>query len=162
MTTNAMARAVTTCGIGTCLIGAGLLLKNDPVANANPPLPAAIASAALAQDGGPTVVWYGTYGGNGNGLIAGAILRAWSDGRIEMKKVSYFSSSSADACSASTPCSSPWLVISNPAQGLPALADLNADESVDASDLATVLSRWGDAPRVEFPPSDCPLGLINP
>ena len=37
-----------------------------------------------------------------------------------------------------------------------------ADELVDGADLASVLSNWGDAPRVPFPPSDCPLNLINP
>jgi hypothetical protein len=52
--------------------------------------------------------------------------------------------------------------VSNPAQGYKATADINADELVDGADLASVLSNWGDAPRVPFPPSDCPLNLINP
>jgi hypothetical protein len=59
-------------------------------------------------------------------------------------------------------CSGPWKVISSPTQGLKAASDSNADEKIDGEDLAAVLSNWGDAPRVPFPPSDCPLNLINP
>jgi len=33
---------------------------------------------------------------------------------------------------------------------------------VDGADLATMLADWGDAPRYDIPPSDCPLNLINP
>ena len=47
-------------------------------------------------------------------------------------------------------------------EGYRAAADINADEMVDGADLASVLGNWGDAPRVPFPPSDCPLNLINP
>jgi hypothetical protein len=43
-----------------------------------------------------------------------------------------------------------------------AASDANADEKVDGADLGMLLSNWGDAPRVPFPPSDCPLNLINP
>jgi hypothetical protein len=28
--------------------------------------------------------------------------------------------------------------------------------------LATMLADWGDAPRYDIPPLDCPLNLINP
>jgi hypothetical protein len=79
-----------------------------------------------------------------------------------MKKISYFSGTASDACNSSTPCSSPWLVISSPLQGFKAAADINADEKVDGADLTMILGNWGDAPRVPFPPSDCPLNLINP
>ena len=34
--------------------------------------------------------------------------------------------------------------------------------AVNGADLASILGNWGDAPRVPFPPSDCPLNLINP
>lgn len=43
-----------------------------------------------------------------------------------------------------------------------AAADINADELVDGIDLASVLGSWGSAPRVPFPPTDCPLDLVNP
>ena len=80
------------------------------------------------------------------------------------KKVAIFSANvgTGDPCAATLPCSSPWIVISSPTQGYRAAADINADELVDGVDLASILGSWGDAPRVPFPPSDCPLNLINP
>jgi len=116
----------------------------------------ATAAAANAQ-AGPTVVWYGTYGGNYASYIGGAILRAWSDGTVEIKFIRPFLNNEQGTCGSDAPCSSPWLPISSPSQGFRAAADINADELVDGADLATVLGNWGDAP-----PSDCPLNLINP
>ena len=55
-----------------------------------------------------------------------------------------------------------WKVLVDPSQGYRAAADFNADEQVNGADLASILGNWGDAPRVPFPPSDCPLNLINP
>ncbi|MCE2882663.1 MAG: hypothetical protein LW636_09965 [Planctomycetaceae bacterium] len=165
MSKNAMAGAVTLCGVGLCTIGGAMALQGGPHAygSALPQAAGAIVAAASAQAGGePTVVWYGTYGGNYGGYIGGALLRAWSDGTVEMKKLTSFSSSASDACNSNTPCSSPWLVISSPTAGFRAAADLNADELVNGADLATVLSNWGEAPRVPFPPSDCPLDLVVP
>ncbi len=167
MSKNAMAGAVTLCGVGLCMIGGAMMMQNSQQASAAtavsmPATAAAVTAAAHAQAGGePTVVWYGTYGGY-NGFAAGALFRAWSDGTVEMKKIAVFGGSAGDACSASAPCSSPWLVVSSPTQGFKAAADINADEKVDGSDLTTILANWGDAPRVPFPPSDCPLNLVNP
>jgi hypothetical protein len=155
--------ALTLCGIGLCMIGIANLaqLATPAQAAVAPSAAAAIASAASAQ-AGPTVVWYGTYGGLYGSFVGGALLRAWSDGTVEMKKISYFSTSSVDACNGTAPCSSPWLVISSPTAGYRAAADINADELVNGVDLASILGNWGDAPRVPFPPSDCPLNLVNP
>ena len=166
MSKNAMAAAVTLCGVGLCMIGGAALLQSGSPAHASvvtaPAAAAALGAAASAQ-AGPTIVWYGTYGGNSGQYIGGALLRAWSDGTVEMKKIEVFlASTSGSPCSSSTPCSSPWLVISSPTQGYRAAADINADELVDGVDLASILGSWGDAPRVPFPPSDCPLNLINP
>jgi hypothetical protein len=41
-------------------------------------------------------------------------------------------------------------------------SDINFDEKVDGADLGQLLADWGDAPRQNIPPSDCPLALINP
>ncbi|MDE0889173.1 MAG: hypothetical protein OSA40_06910 [Phycisphaerales bacterium] len=41
-----------------------------------------------------------------------------------------------------------------------AVADINFDACVDAADLGLLVAAWGDAPRIDYPPSDCPLGLI--
>ncbi len=38
--------------------------------------------------------------------------------------------------------------------------DLNGDGHVNGADLGLLLAAWGDAPRNDYPPSDCPLGLI--
>ncbi len=171
MSRNAMTGAVTVCGAGLCMIGGAMLMQNrSPVHAASgtaamnaAALPAAFGALAAAQTGSePTIVWYGTYGGNYGQYIGGALLRAWSDGTVEMKKIAYFYSSASEACGSSTPCSSPWLVISSPTAGYRAAADLNADEKVDGADLTSILSSWGDAPRVPLPPSDCPLNLVNP
>ena len=169
MSKNAMAGAVTLCGVGLCMIGGAMMMQNGAQAHAAgsamhamPAAASAVAAAASAQAGGePTVVWYGTYGGY-NGYVSGALLRAWSDGTIEMKKIAYFSGDSSSACSSSAPCSSPWIVISSPTAGYRAASDINADEKVDGADLTMILGNWGDAPRVPFPPSDCPLNLVNP
>ena len=162
MSKNAMAGAVTLCGVGLCVIGAALMMQNGNSAHAAGGMPLAAVAAVAHAQAGPTVVWYGTYGGSSNNYVGGAILRAWSDGTVEIKKISRFSDTCTDAGSAGTPCNSPWLVISSPNAGYRAAADINFDEKIDGVDLASILGNWGDAPRVPFPPSDCPLNLINP
>jgi hypothetical protein len=169
MSKNAMAGAVTLCGVGLCMIGGAMLMQNGQQANAAtavsmPATAAAVTAAAHTQAGGEqTVVWYGvvaTAVGTSNEPYH-AVYRAWSDGTVEVKKVRMLFG--GDYCGNSIPpCASPWHVVSSPAQGFKAASDSNADEKVDGADLAAVLSNWGDAPRVPFPPSDCPLNLVNP
>jgi hypothetical protein len=171
MSKNALAGAVTLCGVGLFMIGGALLMQSGSLAyasvNTTPAAVATLAATATAQ-AGPTVVWYGTYGGAimpGSGTapqVGGALLRAWSDGTVEIKKIEQFSTSPSSACGSAGLCASPWIVISSPTQGYRAAADINADQIVDGVDLASVLGNWGDAPRVPFPPSDCPLNLVNP
>jgi len=157
--------ALALCGIGLCMIGIANLaqLATPAQAAVAPSAASAIAAAASAQ-AGPTVVWYGTYGGLYGSSVGGAVLRAWSDGTVELKKIAIFAASAGtgDPCAATLPCSSPWIVISSPTAGYRAAADINADELVDGIDLASILGNWGAAPRVPFPASDCPLGLVNP
>jgi len=165
MSKNAMAGAVTLCGVGLCMIGGAMLLQNGQQANAAtavsmPATAAAVTVAASTQAGGePTVVWYGVspaFYTNWGGSPA-VLLRAWSDGTVEGK-----SFQAPILCDGSSWSLCNWRVISSPTQGSKAAADSNADEKIDGEDLAAVLSNWGDAPRVPFPPSDCPLNLINP
>ena len=172
MSTNAMAGAVTLCGVGLCMIGGAMLLQNGQQANAAtavsmPATAAAVTVAASTQAGGePTVVWYGvgadttTYGVSAT-VRVDRVYRAWSDGTLEMKRV-FFQWNNDECGGTSLGCAGPWIVVSSPNQGFKAAADSNADEKVDGADLAAVLSNWGDAPRVPFPPSDCPLNLVNP
>ena len=158
MSKNAMAGAVTLCGVGLCVIGAALMMQNGNSAHAAGGVPLAAVAAVAHAQAGPTVVWYGVTTANGT---APYVLRAWSDGTVEAKvfglNVNYGTCSEASLF-----CSGPWQVISSPTSGFKATADINADEKIDAADLASILGNWGDAPRVPFPPSDCPLNLINP
>jgi hypothetical protein len=54
------------------------------------------------------------------------------------------------------------MLISDSNQGFNAASDINFDEKVDGADLGTLLADWGNAPRQNIPPSDCPLNLVNP
>ena len=144
--------------IGMCAIGLGLASigfnLNGNTATATP----AAFNAGLGEQ---VIVWYGTEAfqmpTSGNGNRAGhAIYRAWSDGTVEVRTVTYTSS----GCDGWTNCESSWSVIASPNEGLNAAADINFDARVDGADLARVLAAWGDAPRNDYPPSDCPLGLI--
>jgi hypothetical protein len=123
----------------------------------------AVVASAMAQGGGePTIVWYSVTNRehDGNGTPFNIVWRAWSDGTVEARRVGV---STTSFCStAGVGCMSPWLTVNSPTQGFRAAADINADELVDAADIASVLSNWGDAPRNDIPPSDCPLNLINP
>jgi hypothetical protein len=125
----------------------------------------AVVASAMAQGGGErTIVWYGVSSPSavGSGIIQwGCVFRAWSDGVVE-GRIFIVNTGQGAPCGPSGPSDCGWRVISSPEDGLAAFADLNADAKVDAVDLAEVLSRWGDAPRNDIPPSDCPLNLINP
>jgi hypothetical protein len=142
------------------MIGGALLMQNGAQAHATGgvmPAAAALASAAKAQ-AGPTVVWYTV-----QPAVRGTerdIFRAWSDGTIEMKRVRTWGGE-VD-CVEGIGCQTGWILISTPQTGYRAAADVNGDERVDGADLSSVLGNWGDAPRSPFPPSDCPLNLINP
>jgi len=184
MSKNAMAAAVTLCGVGLCMIGGALMMQGGQQAhavamNTMPAAASALASAATAQAGSePTVVWYqalpmppgissaAPYYGDESIVV----LRAWSDGTLEGRFVHVAIASSYD-CETfpNMPrfrpfpyCNEGWHVISSPSQGFKAAADIDANERVDSADLAVLLSSWGDAPRAPFPASDCPLNLINP
>ena len=163
MSKNAMAGAVTLCGVGLCMIGGALLMQGGQQAQAaagSMPAAAAVAATANAQ-AGPTVVWYGTSTGQIDTQVARHFLwRAWSDGTVELRYLKYrFYNGVCHGIEEDCPG---WSVVSSPTAGFKAAADINADELVDGADLASVLGNWGDAPRVPFPPSDCPLNLINP
>ena len=129
-----------------------------PSANASAVTAAASAVSTVASgQTGPTIVWYGTHGT----YTVGTLYRAWSDGKVETRGW-YWPSINHCANNASTPCLTPWIVISDPAEGLTFRSDINFDSKVDGADLGQLLADWGDAPRQDIPPSDCPLALINP
>ena len=157
--------------VGMCAIGLGLASIGF---NLNGNQAVATPAAFDAGPEEPTIVWYDSFpvtvaagagGGYGGGSFRstsvyhdgpGFILaRAWSTGIVEAKFVNRMW-----GCDAGAPCLSSWQVIASPNEGLNAAADINFDEMVDGDDLAQVLAYWGDAPRNDYPPSDCPLGLI--
>ena len=135
-------------GLGLASIGFNL---NGNQANATP-------AAFNAGPVEPTIVWYGLSQTGSGSYLNQYLYRAWSDGTVEARNV--HTGGAWDDCSSSAPCVAPWHVISSPNEGLNARADINFDERVDAADLGLLVAAWGDAPRNDYPPSDCPLGLI--
>lgn len=117
----------------------------------------AVSSAATGQTG-PTVVWYGVARVGYDDARMSRLFRAWSDGRVEFRDIQV--NSSTWPCSIYGSCG--WIFASDPAQGLTYRSDINFDEKVDGADLGALLADWGDAPRQDIPPSDCPLNLVNP
>jgi hypothetical protein len=159
-------------GFGLCVAAAAALAypfvsSLAPSANANAVTAAAsaVSTAATAQTG-PTIVWYGISPpeANSGGRFMGAMFRAWSDGRIEYKPYAQREAFSAQSCELylGNPPGCGWLVFSDPAQGLTYRSDINFDAQVDGADLGQLLADWGNAPRQDIPPSDCPLNLVNP
>jgi hypothetical protein len=123
---------------------------------------AAVSSAATIQVT-PTIVWYGVSPPSGNtfsGEYSGTLFRAWSDGRVEYRHFNPRVGGSPAQCLMNAGCG--WQLFSDPAQGLTYRSDINFDAKVDGADLGQLLTDWGDAPRQDIPPSDCPLALINP
>ncbi|MFO0828428.1 MAG: hypothetical protein U0572_09785 [Phycisphaerales bacterium] len=154
--------AVTLVGVGLILNAAARFVPSEGIAHAAP-------VAANAGPNPPTIVWYGL---SSAGLYGPIILRAWSDGTVELKRVIAWQNPPGGNCPSGPspdcwlnsypPLSSPWLALSSPNDGLNAAADVNHDEQVNGADLAMLLGAWGPAPRNPTPPSDCPLELILP
>ena len=156
-----MAGAVALVGIGLIMIGLGNF-ANTPQAIA-----AAPAVVVEVEPEEPVIVWYGLshvdHYGNNNGTMQHHLYRAWLDGTVERRILGVGAVSEGDQCNDnSSPCLGAWVVVSSPTDGLNAAADINFDEVVDGQDLGVLLAAWGDAPRNPMPPSDCPLGLLNP
>ena len=136
--------------IGMVAIGLGLASIGF---NLNGNTATATSASFNAGPEEPTIMWYGTLT-CGNSADRTGVLRAWSDGTIEGLQLNLNSSCSFNSCD------DDWQVISSPNEGLNARADINFDSQVNAEDLGIMLAAWGDAPRNDYPPSDCPLGLI--
>jgi hypothetical protein len=143
------------CVLGLCLASYPIIDRVMPRAEAGATHVAAVVAAATAQvPPEPTIVWYGSSGTQSESII----FRAWSDGRVEQKKVR----NDANYCDQGPLCNGQWSVISDAAQGLTYRSDINFDSKVDGADLSQVLNDWGNAPRQDIVPSTCPLNLINP
>ncbi len=147
---NAMAGAVTLCGIGLCMIGGALLMQSGGQAHATGgvmPAAAAVAGAANAQAGGPpTVVWMAVTSTDLNGYSQSIVYhRLWSDGRMECRLVNL--SDTGDPCFGYMPlgCSTPWIEVPHPpgGNGFACRTDINGDRLVDGADLSFLLNAWG-------------------
>ena len=148
--------------IPACIIGAGLFavaLKPAPQPAPIPQAePVAVATASVTGPSEPVIVWYGTGTGNSTGNDGANIgyyhlLRAWSDGTIEAKRMKV----RADDCGSSV-CD--WTVISSPQMAC--RTDINGDGSVELGDLLAVLSQWGEqATCPNTVQLQCGLGLPN-
>lgn len=149
------------CVLGLCLASYPIIDRVMPRAEAGATHVAAVVAAAAAQvPPEPTIVWY-SWSANQNNEIY-VLVRAWSDGKVEMRRVNGQAAGSTFCSNATSPCVGEWLVISDPNSGYNASADINFDSKVDGADLGQVLAMWGNAPRQDIPPSTCPLNLINP
>jgi hypothetical protein len=147
---NANMKNIST-GTGLALLAGSLLASTvilrlgtgDQVAHAVVPAPVAVQAE-------PTVVWMGVTNPSGS-LLNFRYHRLWSDGRQELRIVS-FSGAAAEA-----PCpwtdyvpqskcfDSGWFEISPPpsGNGFACRSDLNGDRTVDGADLSFILANWG-------------------
>ena len=162
--------------LSAAILGATMIMRYGPadqVAHAAPPMEAVkVITAASTAQVTPTIVWYGTdtnlQGFNSATWSCSTVWRAWSDGRLEAMTTrrqitAYANGNNVDAwCGASGFCTTGWTVVSTSNLGFNAASDINFDSKVDGSDLGQLLASWGDAPRQDIPPSDCPLNLVNP
>jgi len=155
-------------GFGLCVLGLGIaawpvLDRLAPSANASAVTAATAVSTAATAQTTPMIVWYGIQPAqrrpaSGGHDTKGAIFRAWSNGRLEYRTFMV----DDPGCDFEDVACEGWVVFSDPAQGLTYRSDINFDEKVDGADLGQLLADWGNAPRQDIPPSDCPLALINP
>jgi hypothetical protein len=158
------------CVLGLCLASYPIIDRVMPRAEAGVTHVAAVVAAAAAQvPPEPTIVWYGVanHVEQPNLGYVQCLYRAWSDGKVEMRRVmpmggAFTPYNSCLNLPAMEPCVSTWYVISDPNSGYNAAADINFDSKVDGADLSQVLNDWGNAPRQDIVPSTCPLNLINP
>ena len=144
MSKNAMAGAITLCGVGLCTIGGGLMMQSGSAAHAAGVMPAVAVAAALHAQAGPTIVWMGVHS-SGGGLIIYS--RMWSDGRMETRQVAryYVFDSQQHPCQLIDYCSDGWVEVPPPpgGNGFACRSDINGDRVVDGADLAFVLNSWG-------------------
>ena len=164
-------------GTGLAILAASIVIAargltgqgTATTAHAATTVPTGMVASALGQTS-PTIVWYGVSSAyypdaNYNKWLLNTVTRAWSDGRVEMKVMRKHLEQYQQQdrfCNGDTNCDTGWRVISSPSLGYSAFADLDFNEQVDTADLAMVLLNFGDAPRQDMPPSDCPLNLVNP
>jgi hypothetical protein len=166
-------------GFGLCVLGLGIaawpvLDRLMPQANAVGvgSIAPAVATAALAQDPpAPTVVWMGLTSSTWQDHT---YHRLWSDGRMEIRSVSWRIDAVGGACGyfaspLGAKCyDSGWIEVSPPpgGNGFACRADLDGNRTVDGADLGMILANWGQQPPCEpeatFPCMTIPGGTLAP
>ena len=146
MSKNAMAGAITLCGVGLCTIGGGLMMQSGSAAHAAGVMPLAAIAAATHTQAGPTIVWMGISEFPTGGFSPSSRVtyhRLWSDGRLEARQIGLIGGQ--DLCSPIFYCDSGWNETPPPAggNGFACRSDINGDRLVDGADLAFVLNSWG-------------------
>ena len=164
-------------GAGLAFLGASVfasvLIANPRFGSHAEAFPTNVAQqivATVTAQTDPTVVWYGLSStfytdANTNRFLLNTLSRAWSNGRVEMKVVRKHCEqyqAQDRFCNDSINCATGWTVVSDPNLGYTAAADIDFSGQVDSGDVGMALLNYGDAPRNDVPPSDCPLNLINP
>ncbi len=151
MSKNAMAGAVTLCGVGLCINGGAMMMQNGAQAHAAgsamhtmPAAASAVAAAASAQAGGePTVVWMGVTGGSWEHHT---YHRLWSDGRIERRLLGFsYNGSNCSYTETGICLDTGWIEVPPPpsGNGFACRSDINGDRIIDGADLTFVLNAWG-------------------
>ena len=151
--------------IPACIIGAGLFtvaLKPAPQPASIPQAePVAVATASVTGPSESVIVWYGTGSSGSAGSSTDSyyhLLRAWSDGTVEFKRISVVSSSCSNA-STGRECGD-WTVISSPQMAC--RTDINGNGEIEFGDLLAVLNQWGDqATCPDTVQLQCELGFPN-
>ena len=120
---------------GLFYVGANLNKEQETkVIQAEPVVAKTVASSTGV--GEPVIVWYGTsVGANDSSNGYYHLLRSWSDGTVEAKRVRV----EANYCDATT-CS--WQVIST--SQMACRTDINGNGEIEFGDLLAVLNQWGD------------------
>ena len=124
---------------GLFYVGANLNKEQETkVIQAEPVAAKTVASSTGV--GEPVIVWYGTAEAAGSFSIYTAyhVLRAWSDGTIEAKRVMI---QSFESCGGDPAFPCEWKVISSPQMAC--RTDINGNGEIEFGDLLAVLNDWG-------------------
>ena len=145
MSKNAMAGAVTLCGVGLCVIGAALMMQSGNSAHAAGGMPLAAVAAVAHAQAAPTVVWMGV----SSQIVGGPRTfyhRLWSDGKLEKRELGSLNPPNSGCTPTDPACfDTGWIEIPPPlgGNGFACRADMNGDRLVDGADLGIMLNAWG-------------------
>ena len=121
-----------TCGL--FYVGANLNKEQETKVIQTEPVVAKIVASSTGV-GEPVIVWYDAFTGCGGGGSSMYFARAWSDGVIEVKRLS----NADNGCVGDQDCG--WEVVSTPQMAC--RVDVNGNGEIEFGDLLAVLNDWG-------------------